>query len=865
MLNKAAPRKVAPHFALRSWLLLMAMCMLVPSVRPTFSLAQESNTDAPVIDKTVPTTDPAIVEKIVDARKAEQSARDQQEQVVANLATAQEILSIGLDNDETGSLLRESRRQAPDLNVINQMVASREREMAQARLKRVRLLEKVRSTTNPVERGYLAGELVKQNAYLKALEKTMAAERDLATQSQEFQRLIDARLLWIPSAAPVSDEWLRDVVQGARWISDPNTWLDASRRLFRRYKQTFFVTNIVTLAATTLLILRRRLKQRLSALSSNVNSYTSDSYLLTIRAFLVTLLLSAPIPIIMGTVGTLLATQRLDAFGRSVGEGLLSAASVYLLLGFFHEMCRSHGLADAHFGWPKEARKTLFYNLYWLIIIEVPAAFVAGTCNASRNLIHTQGLGRFAFIIGSVGLALFVMRVFRPKNGVFADIVSKNGWAWRLRRFWYGALVLLPTSLILAAAAGYYYTAVEIQGRYFTTGVIVLAGMVCYSMATRWLLVARRRLAIQQARKRLAEQREARRKATSAEPQVAVAEEAAPELQIPMVDIASASKQTLTLLRGLVWMIVLGVLWAVWAEILPALTILERVELTHPTLDLQNNVVAKPITAWSLLLSLITLILTAFAARNLPAALELFVLQRFPLDRGIRYAASTLTRYIVVAVGVLTASRLLGIEWSRAQWIIAALGVGLGFGMQEIVANFVSGLIILFERPVRVGDTVTVAGVSGTVSQLQIRATRIIDSENKEVLVPNKSFITLPVVNWTLNNTITRLRLKVRLTADTHLELAHKTLATALLKVTTLMQEPAPTVYFVGFGDNTLDFELRGYVSDPAHRTPTINALQQAILASLAEAGITIPPQYRELNVTMENVDRLRVIQSSKT
>jgi len=108
-------------------------------------------------------------------------------------------------------------------------------------------------------------------------------------------------------------------------------------------------------------------------------------------------------------------------------------------------------------------------------------------------------------------------------------------------------------------------------------------------------------------------------------------------------------------------------------------------------------------------------------------------------------------------VGLLIVVNQLGIDWSKAQWLVAALSVGLGFGLQEIVANFVAGIIILFERPVRIGDTVTVGGVSGTVSRIRIRATTILDWDRKELIIPNKSFVTDPVVNWTLSDLTTRV------------------------------------------------------------------------------------------------------------
>ena len=112
-------------------------------------------------------------------------------------------------------------------------------------------------------------------------------------------------------------------------------------------------------------------------------------------------------------------------------------------------------------------------------------------------------------------------------------------------------------------------------------------------------------------------------------------------------------------------------------------------------------------------------------------------------------------------IELIVAFTAIGIKWSSIQWLIAALGVGVGFGLQEGVANFICGLIVLFERPFRIGDTVTIGDVSGTVTRIRIRATTVIDWDRKELIVPNKEFITGRLINWSLSDNIIRLRVPV--------------------------------------------------------------------------------------------------------
>src|SRR5690606_6405533 len=149
------------------------------------------------------------------------------------------------------------------------------------------------------------------------------------------------------------------------------------------------------------------------------------------------------------------------------------------------------------------------------------------------------------------------------------------------------------------------------------------------------------------------------------------------------------------------------------------------------------------------------------------------------------------------------------LRWSELQWLVAALTLGLGFGLQEVVANFVSGLIMLFERPVRVGDTITIGEYSGTVARIRTRATTIIDWDNREVVVPNKNFITERLINWTLSDTLTRTVLHVGVSHDADIDLVIATLRRIADAHPQVLREPEPSVLFLKLGDSALNFELR--------------------------------------------------------
>jgi potassium efflux system protein len=183
------------------------------------------------------------------------------------------------------------------------------------------------------------------------------------------------------------------------------------------------------------------------------------------------------------------------------------------------------------------------------------------------------------------------------------------------------------------------------------------------------------------------------------------------------------------------------------------------------------------------------------------------------------------------------------------QWLVAAMGVGLGFGLKEIFANFFSGLILLFERPIRIGDTVTIDGLSGTVTKIRIRATTVTDWDNKEQLIPNQNFLVNPLINWTLSDPITRVVLNVGIAYGSDTERALQVMMDVVQANQDVLDEPPPTIFFIEFGESSLDFEVRVFVRDRIRRMPLRHDLHMAINKALAEAGIEIPFPQRDLHL----------------
>ncbi|GIW72221.1 MAG: hypothetical protein KatS3mg102_1763 [Planctomycetota bacterium] len=243
------------------------------------------------------------------------------------------------------------------------------------------------------------------------------------------------------------------------------------------------------------------------------------------------------------------------------------------------------------------------------------------------------------------------------------------------------------------------------------------------------------------------------------------------------------------------------------------------------------------------LAALLILVITYVIYRYFRGFVAHFVLPRFGLSRGARFAITSVAGYIIAGAGVLLALGRVNIHLGDLQWFLAAAGVGIGFGLQEILSNFVSGLILLIERPIEVGDIVTVGGnLEGEIKRITIRATTVQTRDNVAVIVPNKDFITSSVINWSHGDPKVRVRVPVGVAYGSNVQLVRETLLEVASNYGRIMKRPAPEVSFKGFGASSLDFELAVWLAtpDPSMRRRVVSDLCAAIDAAFRRAQIEI-------------------------
>jgi small-conductance mechanosensitive channel len=256
-----------------------------------------------------------------------------------------------------------------------------------------------------------------------------------------------------------------------------------------------------------------------------------------------------------------------------------------------------------------------------------------------------------------------------------------------------------------------------------------------------------------------------------------------------------------------------------------------------------------PVTIVSVIIFFTFLFVFLFLGSFVRRLLQNRLLIRFEIDAGLQYTLARISQYTVVILGVLISFQFIGIDLTSLAVIFGLLSVGIGFGLQNITANFISGLIIMFERPITVGDRVDVAGIEGDVIEISIRSTKILTMNNTSIIVPNTQFVENNVVNFSHGDPTFRLHIHVGVSYSSNLENVLKALNEVAEEHPKVMKNPKHQVHLKEFGDSAWEMELRVWVPDVKNRYVLRNELNQAIVRKFAEYEIEIPFPQRDLHV----------------
>ena len=774
------------------------------------------------------------------------------EQVSISLKNTDERLAIVGLSGSVAQLLITERKRLKSFKEQLGTLSEVQRQLASAKLKRIDYREERLKVANPrraaqellaaeTDRSRLSAAFAARKALLPALElaqdalvKSLSNAELKLTQlialSARLKSLLDERLLWTPSEEALDGTFVRAFPGAIMDFLSPERWRQTASLSVASVLAAPLLVLLGLLLLAALHRLRGHAVRKLDALAEQVRRARAVDFRPTLNALGWTLLGALQWPVFLLGVSVLLrAAGDEGRFSDSLGRALSTVAGVYFCLSVFGWTLRERGLAHAHFRWTQKRRQALRATLRPLALLVLPMVFFVRLSFARDLGGAADAVSRMVLIVGMFGLAWVCFRALKS-DGIGAQRGVAQERNALLRKAVQLTLTLGAVALALLSAAGYHLSALALAERALTSAQAVLLLTLLHGLISRWLVLNERRLIFQ---------RRDERREQAAHPLTHSAE-AVTEVEAAEITIERIGDQTRRLLRAATVTVAVLMLWGIWAELLPALKVLDSVTMWRSS-DLVDGVsVSTAVTLKSMLLALLAFSLMWIALGSLGGVLELG-LNRFELDAATRYAILSIARYVVVVVGLGLALSWLGLRWGHFQWLAAAFTVGLGFGLQEIFANFVSGLIVLFERPFRVGDTITVGTSSGTVTRIRTRATTLLDWDNKEIVIPNKTFITGQLTNWTLSDSVTRVTISLSVAHTCDPKMIHRELREIARAHPSVLADPAPSTWLSAISDAGMLFDLRFFVGALGHRATTTNDLLEAISERLRDGIIVLP------------------------
>ncbi|ART83074.1 miniconductance mechanosensitive channel MscM [Oceanisphaera profunda] len=672
-------------------------------------------------------------------------------------------------------------------------------------------------------------------------------------QLQEIRALTDERLFWLPDLRPIGSQFPSAIIETFGWLLTLSTWTAVPQTLMQQSGASLTLYGLSSLLVIYLGVMSRRsLRAYLARISPHIGNVTQDRYDYTFNTLLLSLLTAMPIPALLSLLGNAINSPWAPPVVVALANGLTQLMLPVFILLCARNLMLSNGLLIVHFNLPHDRVRRIWGRFQNLMLSLLPALLVLYLARDYQEFSIYDTLGRLSFVIICLLTSLFSWRMYRedlpllvsPPRQDHLNVVNHLLWA---------VLIISPLLALIAALMGYLFTAHTLLRQLEVSVLVGMGFLMFYYLVRRWMLIQRRRLAFDRAKTKRAEilaQRKEKDEITDG-----TLSSPSPEAEaaaVDEVDLDTISAQSLGLLRSALMLGFLLSLMLLWSEINTAFSFLDSIEVWQVSSSLAGEDSLTPISLKDLVLTLFVIVLTWITARNLPGLMELSVLQHIDLSPGTGFAITTISKYIVLIIGAFTTFGMLGIDWSKTQWLVAALSVGLGFGLQEIFANFVSGLIILFEKPIRIGDTVTIRELTGTISKIKTRATTIVDWDRREIIVPNKAFITEQFVNWSLSDAITRVRLMVRVRLDADIDLVQRITYEAIEECSRILDSPAPEVFLVELTDSALVYEVRVYVEDMSYRMPMTHELHNLLLTRLRKHDIKIPHQQVDIRLLGE-------------
>ncbi len=716
--------------------------------------------------------------------------------------------------------------------------------------------EKKTLTSILTEREKILVDLIKTlNLQLNLSNEIEATQRQIITISDNLQSQLQQQSFWVQSNNPIDLSWVETFPKQAIAEVAMLTRYLGFENLGQNLPSTLAFIAILLLIYGLIVWKKPSIKARLATLNSQINTLKNDSHWHTPEAMFWTIILALPSGLMFLSVATVVLYLFFpNPLAASVW--VTKAFGYWLFFATVLSLLRPNGLAYRHFGMPQtsnEIFQRIIKQSVWIVVL----LLVSSIFSQVEVIGFTNDVIGQVVTIVALALCTFVVRplldrgIQEYENAKTEDGKKRSVSLFKLLRF---VLFIVPLTLIVLILLGYYYTAVYLIEHIIKTYLVALVWVFGRYFAYRSLTISSRRMAyrrLQKKREKIREQNLEQGKDESKEK---------PE---DVIKISTVNEQIFRMADLIGWVVLFASLYAIWSDLISIAYYLNNVILWEQVETTSKGTVVESVTLLNILRSVLYVIVTYVLVKNIKGILEVTFFSRIKLSKGTPHTITAVLTYFLVCFGSISAFTSLGISWSKIQWVFTALSVGLGFGVREIFGSFVSGTILLFERPIRVGDKVTVGNFTGVITRIRLRSTTLVDDEHKEVVLPNQAFVTDRFINWTYNNTITRLQVIIKISTDANLELVRTLLYQVASEAPKVMEDPAPNVNLIGFGEGWIEHEFTVYVPELDDRSATRNFLYKRITELFNQHQIKIA--FNQMDVHLHQPqEKRRLIKSFK-
>ena len=658
------------------------------------------------------------------------------------------------------------------------------------------------------------------------------------TISNKIRSDISEQLFWVKSNQAISKEFFNTLGAFTKYEAFQLYTKVTSDKFLKHTAKTFiYVVLPFIILALISLIFNPLIKKNNNDLAQRLDK-ASDNIFVTPFAILNNVVMMLPSLSWMVVLGSVIICTSLATLTKQYHIILTMVMHIFVFM-FFLQIIKPNALVQRHFSMPpyKLAQYRGILNQIWLCAL--PLLIFANVAEADSNVIYADIT---SFVVVLLSFTLLFIISLRSLIKAINDVQGRSATAI----FSWFISMLVCLAAVGFVASGYLYSIVTLTNRLAYTCYIILAYFLVSQTIHRMMHVY--------ITKSLNKKR-AKHKHTESEQTLLTSMSMSPD---------KLTAKAYKIVNVCLISIAAFFMYLQWNDLASVLRYLNNIQLwTNEEYINGTKVVTDYLSLANILFAIFILVITSVLNKNLPVILErLMLLKKGVNQKSTSYTVKVIVSYLIMGLGIVMAAGAIGIKWENLQWLVAALSVGLGFGLQEIFGNFVSGIILLFERQLRVGDIITLNGLSGTVSKIRIRSTTIISFENKEVMIPNREFITSALTNWSLTSTVTKLEFVVGVAYDADVEKAKNLLRNIIYRCRYISKEHASLIYVSELAASSVNITVEVYVNAIGDRKLTMDYLSRETLSTFAQNGIEIPFNQMDLHVrTLEKqefIDQLR-------